>query len=212
MGTRGITASTVALGVLLSGPLAHADKFDETLDLSLQLRSSWYEADDLRLKPSPAYDARLIEATTPTLTGVGRSYGGSLRAGFSIDGFRFGIGVGAMSVAGLRLESSSEALSAGRLWALPLEAYAGYAFGSGLEVRPFLEARGTLDLVGADLSVPEYGAPFHVFVPGVALRGGLRVPLGEYFFADAGLGAGVVGPERVTLDVALGIPIPLDNL
>ncbi len=196
---------------------ARADKFDETLDVSLHARTSWFRADDVGLSPAPAYDAPTLEAADPRLTGTGRGYATSLRGNLSIDGFRFGLGTGFITSTGLSLEAgesleASEPLDPGRVWGVPFEAFAGYAFGSGRDVRPFLEVRGTLTALQVSLSNGEYGAPFNAYLPGLATRGGVLVPLSQYFFLDAGVGIGILGPERFTLDVGLGLPIPLANL
>jgi hypothetical protein len=204
-------ALPLGLGLLLCAAEARADKFDETLDVSLHGRASWFEADALGLSPAPAYDAPLLEKAAPRLTGTGRGYATVLRANLSIEGFRFGLGMGVMTVAGLTFEAD-EPLETGHLWGVPFEAFAGYAFGSGRDVRPYLELRGTLTALQLGLSTEDYGAPFNAYAPGLAARGGVLIPLSEYLFLDAGLGAGMVGPERFTLDVGLGLPIPLSNL
>ena len=84
--------------------------------------------------------------------------------------------------------------------------------GVASDVRPFVEIRGTLTALQIGLSNGDYGAPFNAYLPGLATRGGVLVPLSEYFFLDAGVGVGLLGPERFTLDVGLGLPIPLANL
>jgi hypothetical protein len=63
------------------------------------------------------------------------------------------------------------------------------------------------------LEVPELGSTAY---NGYAWAGGLGVgavvPLNEYFFVDAGASIDVVGPMRLSLHGALGIPIPLSHL
>jgi len=214
MPTRAVLATLVAASLLATAEDARADKFDETLDISLHYRASWFEAKDLGLSPSPGYDQPDLEAGAPRLTGVGRGHAAVVRANLSIDGFRFGLGTGLMTVDGLELASDAGGVTAGRLWGAPAEAFLGYAFGRGREVRPFLEARGTLDVMQLGLSTSrgDVSAPFNAYAPGLGLRAGVLVPLNEYFFVDTGLGLGIVGPQRVSIDVGLGLPIPLANL
>lgn len=204
-------AYAASCAVLFAAGEARADKFDETLDVSLHARTSWFRAKDVGLSPAPAYDAPLLEAANPRLVGTGRGYATSVRGNLSLDGFRFGLGTGFITSTGLRLEAS-EPLEPGRVWGVPFEAFFGYAFGAGRDVRPFVEIRGTLTALQIGLSNGDYGAPFNAYLPGLATRGGVLVPLSEYFFLDAGVGVGLLGPERFTLDVGLGLPIPLANL
>lgn len=208
--TRPWAVAMVGAAILTTSE-AEADKFDETLDVSLHTRTSWFRAGDIGLSPAPAYDAPVLEAADPRLVGTGRGYAASLRANLSIDGFRFGLGTGFITSTGLELEAS-EPLDPGRVWGVPLEAFVGYAFGTGRQVRPFIEMRGTLTALQVGLSNGDYGAPFNAYLPGLATRGGVLIPLSEYFFLDAGVGVGILGPERFTLDVGLGLPIPLANL
>ncbi|MEZ4438741.1 MAG: hypothetical protein R3B72_06610 [Polyangiaceae bacterium] len=201
----------VAFAVLLASSSAGADKLDETLDLSLHGRSAWFEADQRALSAAPEQTAPRLEAAGPRLAGTGRSFGGMARGNLSIDGLRFGLGLGFASVTDLRVDASLD-LEAGRLFAVPLEAFVGYAFGSARDLRPFVEARGSLTILRLGLADGDLGAAFNAYAPGLALRTGVLVPLSLYFLFEVGGGAGIVGPERFTLDAGLGLPIPLANL
>ena len=57
-------------------------------------------------------------------------------------------------------------------------------------------------------SAPE---PESRWLLGIGPRLGLRGPIGEYFFYDLAVSAGV-GPERFSVSWGLGIPIPTSNL
>jgi hypothetical protein len=213
MGWPRFTVSIVAtlVGMLAQGE-ARADKFDDTLDLSLHARGTWFEADQLELVPAPGYRFAAIEAANPRLDGVGKSFALGVRGNLSLDGFRFGLGVGVSAVQGMAFEADDGALVPGRLWGAPAEAFIGYAFGDVREVRPYLEARGTLTILQLTLDDGEISVPFNAYAPGVATRGGVLVWINEYFFFDLGVNVGIVGPERFAIDTGLGLPIPLSNL
>ena len=123
----GLIVASAVLGI--AGD-ARTDKFDETLDVSLHARTSWFQAKGAGLGLAPAYDAPVLEAADPQLVGTGRGYAASLRANLSIDGFPFGLGTGFITSTGLELEST-DPLEPGRVWGLPLEAFVGFAFDSG---------------------------------------------------------------------------------
>ncbi|MCC6527954.1 MAG: hypothetical protein IT373_35235 [Polyangiaceae bacterium] len=216
---RVVVASAAACASLAAAPSARADKFDETVDVALRLTGSWVVARELALAPVTTDDPLpALAAERPRLDGDGRSFGGLLRFGLGLDGLRFGAGAGALRLAGLELvtdagDGRAHGLELGELWGLSFEVYAGYAFGSARDVRPYLEARGTVDVLFTRLTAEGSGrASLYAAAPGVALAAGLLLPVSQYFFADVGVAVAPYGPERLSLFGALGVPIPLANL
>lgn len=204
----------LALGALVVPQLAHADKFDETLDFSIHARATSLGNRSIGLRPltSPPEDFGHARAY-----GKGFAVAPMLRANFSLHGIRFGAGAGFEGYRRLHVRyeaRDSDLFDDGMAWGLPLEAFLGYAFRTGERVRPFLEARGTATFLWArgernDRSgyVSMRGSAF-----GLAARAGVLVELNEYFFVDVGVGRFVLGPGTWTACVGLGIPIPLANL
>ncbi|MGZ3478617.1 MAG: hypothetical protein ACXVCJ_29215 [Polyangiales bacterium] len=104
------------------------------------------------------------------------------RVGVSSRAFRFGAGAGIAD--GVRTGEAFVALTAGGFW----------------KMRPFFEVRGHLDRVDDETR------------NGLGFRGGVLLPLSEYFFFDIGAGRDVIGPERFRASIGLGLPIPLSHL
>src|SRR5262245_2814546 len=118
------------IGVALAGLLAssalssaaHADKMDETLDVSLRLGGGWLELDELALEAAPLDEGpSIVSDAEPQLNGTGRAFFGVLRGNLTLSGFRFGLGTGVMSADGLSLRHGPlpAELVPGRLWGMP---------------------------------------------------------------------------------------------
>jgi hypothetical protein len=120
------------------------------------------------------------------------------RAGYTLHGFRFGAGVGLLRFA------SFDA------WGFPTELFAGYALGDaeGLRVYADLRASATHVFPSSQEGAPQ---PANRWLLGLGPRLGLRGPIGEYFFFDLSVAAGV-GPERFGVSWGIGVPIPTSNL
>jgi hypothetical protein len=215
-------AAVIAM-VLGTAGVAHADTFDETVDVSVRLGAGWFEARDLPLYVLPTDDApALLDGAEPMLQRNGRSFWGMLREGWHFDGFRFGSGVGLLTVDGLALAhqplDGGAWVEPGRLWGMSFELFAGYAFGDAREVRPYLEARGSFTLLETQLELQlpngQSGGTtgYQAYVPGVGLSAGILVPLNEYFFADVGVEVDLYGALRFAPFVGIGLPIPQSHL
>lgn len=207
MGALRRWSCAVACTAVLAVPSpARADKFDETLDVSIHGRGTLTGGRAASLRgvdvPEGFRDARFV--------GRGIAIAPVLRANLSLDGWRFGvgIGVGGYRATQLRYRSRDASLTSARAWNVPAEAFFGYAFRTGERVRPFIEARGTATFIGARAN--DVRLRGHAL--GMAARVGVLVQLNEYFFVDAGIGRAFVGPDTWTACVGLGIPIPLANL
>jgi hypothetical protein len=141
-----------------------------------------------------------------TVTDAGVGLGGAARGGFTLDGFRVGAGLGIARFGsipnGVSLDGEWRA-GPDPAWCLPLEIYAGITIGRARALRPYFELRVTDTYFWSTTSA---------WLFGVSGRAGFRVPLSEYFFADLGGGVGFTGPERASLVLSLGLPIPLANL
>lgn len=210
----------LALGLVTGG--ARADKMGETLDISIGPRTSWVMLDQ-PLRHDPFTDpVDVIERSAPSLVGTGQMWGAVARGGLTLDGVHFGLGTGVHGVTTMRLEHQpldhGMTLSPGGLWGTSYEIFAGYTFGDPRSVRPYLEARGSVTVLYSHLALahPSLGDlgehPVYTHFWGLEIRAGLRLPLGEYFFVNTGVGVAPVGPERVSMFAMLGVPIPLDNL
>ncbi len=198
---------------------AHAGKFDETLDFSLQTRVATFDAGAIGLR-TPARDPVVL--TNPHLAGRARTITPLLRGNLSFHGLRVGVGAGFDGYTGLRLEHAplpaGASVTEGRVWGIPIEGFAAYAFRPSKRVRPFVETRTTGTFIQAQARVASGVERERVPVRlrgttlAVALRAGVLVHLNEYFFLDAGIGRVVYGTEGWTASVGIGIPIPLSNL
>ena len=216
----------VALLSLASSLPARAwagDKLDETLDVEVTQGATWLETDSLTLAPAITADPPpSLTRATPRLEGAGVASLTRGRLLLSLEGVRFGAGVGFLAASGPSLHHTElpdgVLMEGGLLWGVPLEAFVAYAFGPAREVRPYLEVRGGLTVLQARLRASHPGqgdlggGDFAALLPSVGGRSGALVPLSEYFFLDLGVGYGFVGPERLSLFVGLGLPIPLANL
>jgi hypothetical protein len=201
----------IACAATVAAPLeARADKFDRTLDFSIHGRGTLTGGRALGLHgigrvPEGFGNARVV--------GRGVDLAPIMRANLSLDGWRFGVGVGAGGYRGTQLHYRSRSaapITAARVWSVPIEGFFGYAFRTGERVRPFLEARGSATFFGARTYPTDVRLRGHAL--GVAARVGILWQLNEYFFIDAGVGRTIVGPGTWTACVGLGIPIPLSNL
>lgn len=220
----GICAALTSMLVttLVSRP-AHADKMDERLDIALRLSGGWANVDSLSLHPAPLDEAPdLVEAGDLHLTGRGPAFSGTLRGNLHLNGFRVGAGVGYAAIDGLALHhmplAGGATLHADRVWGMPFELFAGYAFPFWDEVQPYAEARGSLTILQTRIEAihPELGSlgttAFNGYAPGIGMTVGVLVDIHEYFFFDAGGSVDLIGPMRLSMHAALGIPIPLANL
>ena len=196
---------------------------DETLDIALRLSGGWADVDGLSLRAAPLDEAPdLVEAADLHLLGRGPGFSGMLRGNIQLSGFRVGAGFGYAAVDGLTLGhmplADGATLHADRLWGMPFEIFAGYAFRFWEEVQPYVEARGSLTILQTRIEAnhPELGSlgstAFNGYAPGIGMSVGVLVPINEYFFFDAGGSVDLIGPTRLSLHAALGIPIPLANL
>ena len=118
----------------------------------------------------------------------------------SLEGFRFGAGIG--------FSGTPTVSGPGVVWALPIEAFAGYAFG---RARPGLQPYVELRASAAHVFSPREGEIPSVWAFSLVQRAGVRVLLSQYFFFDFGVGVGI-GAERAQIMWALGLPIPTANL
>jgi hypothetical protein len=156
-----------------SCPAEASDKFDTTLDFSVHGETG------------------LLDDGAVTLGPKGR-------AGYTLNGFRFGAGVGLIRIADYDA------------WGLPTELFAGYAVGHAEGLRAYADLRATATHVFPS-SHPNAPQPSDRWLLGLGPRLGLRGPIGEYFFFDLAVSAGF-GPERFGVSWGLGIPIPTSNL
>jgi hypothetical protein len=178
------TALLIGLATLAFGQPAHADKFDSTLDVSLATSGTMLHVDADRLR---------VQWLAPGATG---------RIGMSLEGFRFGAGIGFFGA-----PASPAPGFRGPLWGIPIELYTGYAFGRARKLQPYIELRASVTHLFAPTQTEMATAWAFSIMP----RVGVRIPLNEYFFIDVGAGVGA-GAERVQITWALGIPIPTANL
>lgn len=214
-----LAAGLCIVGVAMVPRPAWAGKFDETLDFSVHMRASTWSAGAIGLRagsksPELPSDARL--------TGRAHAFAPMLRGGLTFHGLRVGVGAGFEGYSGLRMAHdplpSGHVVGNGRVWGVPLEGFAAYAFRGGERVRPFVELRTTGTLVRARADVVREGdgrigkLRMQATTFAVAAQAGVLVHLNEYFFAEAAVGRVVYGVGGWTAGVAIGIPIPLANL
>ena len=109
------------LGVLAFTQPARADKADSTLDISLSATGTLLHVDADRMR------------------GQWLAPGTAGRIGMSLEGLRFGAGIGFFGVPGA---TSSAQGFRGPVWGIPIEIFAGYAFGSARKLQPYIEVRG----------------------------------------------------------------------
>lgn len=170
---------------------ARADKFDSTLDVSL------------------ATSGTLLHVDAERLRGQWLATGAAGRVGLSLEGFRFGGGIGFFGVPGV---TSMQQGFRGAVWGIPMELFAGYAFGSARKLQPYVELRASATHLFAPMAAAMGESEMvSVWTLSLTPRIGFRVPLSEFFFFDFGVGAGA-GAERVHVFWALGLPIPTRNL
>ena len=174
-------AIAIGLGLFTSASVARADKFDSTLDIAATLTSS-------------------LVQTKNDIAGQWLATGLVDRVGLSHHGLRVGASFGFLGVAG-------ESATPGTIWGVPLEVYAGWAFGNARNPQPYFEVRGSAIHI---FSLTPSGVP-STWGFSLVPRIGMRVPLGEYFFVDFGVGVGV-GAERIQMSWGFGMPIPTANL
>ncbi len=221
---RWYAVGLIAALSLGAGP-ARADKMAETLDISLSSRVSWVEIQRPMTTAPLAEGSDVIDASRPHLFGTGALMGGVARFGATLDGVRFGAGVGVVTVAGLAFQHvplpEGMAVETGGIWGAPFEGYLGYAFGDARGVRPLLEVRGGVTVLQSEavLRDPVLGtlgsAPLNVYLANLELRAGVRIPIGDLLFFEGGVGVSVlpvdIGPERGSLFFAFGLPVPFAN-
>jgi hypothetical protein len=220
--SRHLPAVVVGLLLLALPQRARADKMDTTLDVSLGSRVSWIQVDQGMKTPPFAGDVSVIDATGPRLVGSGVLAGGLLRGGLTLDGVHFGLGAGFAGAGRLSFvhipPPDHVNMHAGKIWGMPFEAFAGYTFGDSRDIRGFVEVRGGITLLQTQVQLSDerlggLGAhPLNAYLLALELRAGVRIPLSDEFFVNAGIGGSPIGVERVSGSVALGVPIPLDNL
>ena len=169
-----------------------SDKFDDTLDFSLRANIGQIEGDGW----------------------TALRHGGLLRGNLSLAGVRFGIGVGGHRVGGATpmADANHNELHTGGM-SLVGEAFVGYALFS-YDIRPYVELRGAWNMLRLDrrsvIAVALPPTTEHEF--GFGVRAGVAIALSEYFYVDVGGYLGATGAERMSLSLALGLPIPLSNL
>jgi hypothetical protein len=151
--------------------------------------------------------------------------GGIGRLGFTLDGVRFGLGMGIVTATKLRFTHLPlpEGMTAepGPLWGVPFEGYLGYTIGDPDEVRGIVELRGALTILQTRVSVHDAtlgslgDTPLNAYLASLELRAGVRVPLENWLYLETGIGISPpvsdVFPERGSLFVALGLPVPTVN-
>jgi hypothetical protein len=204
---------------------ARADKMGTTLDVSLGERSAWVELDHPLRVPPAGVSAPAIDALQPHVTGTGGLFGAVGRIGITYHWLRAGIDVGGHGAAFLDLRHANTpdglTLDAGPLWGVPVEGYIGYILGDADEVRLFGELRGGFSVLHTQLTLRAgdrviADAGYNAYYPNFDVRLGVRVPITDYFFFEGGVALSPlpndVGPERGSIFVALGLPIPLANL
>lgn len=213
----------VAIFVAMWGAAdARADKFDKTLDLSLHIRGGTFGAAGMGLRSRRGTGPSAVTDAHPRLVGQGRSVTSLMRVNLSLNGFRFGIGAGYRNLAGLRLDRdrlpSGYYIDHGRVGGLPFEGFVGYALGDVEPVRPYVELRTTATVVVAQARLMQQDVGdlgkfwLHATAFDVVGRAGVLVPLGEFFFLDAGMGWTFHGSGGWVGSVGIGIPIPTANL
>jgi hypothetical protein len=184
---------------------AAADKFAETLEISVGVQGGWITADtEVEIVTGPA------EAAHTRLIGEGAMWQLPARGGFTLDGLRFGLGAGPWWTQHLRLRGYPEPVLDGIHGGAAFEAYVGYAFGAPDEVRPFIEARPWLAMGRIDVAPGD--AELRALVYGLDAHAGVRIPIGVWAFVEAGATAGIIGPNRAAARLSLGIPIPMAHL
>lgn len=193
---------------------ARADKFDETLDLSVHGRLTTPSDDAIALRHTShgPRDVGHIRATRE-----GATMSPMLRGGFTLHGFRFGVGVGFEGYRKMHVRYRSDVdrrMDRGVAWGLPFEAFAGYVVRSGRVVRPYVEARGAVTLVHVRTEDRRASEVMWSRATSFALAGqaGVVIHPNDHVFFDLGIGRVALGPGRWTASVGVGIPIPLANL
>jgi hypothetical protein len=202
-------------GLLSTSPAAAdglSDKFDETLDLSLDIRAGLLGGRDL-FTGAEDNPARVRDGAR--LSGVGEAIGATLRGGLTLDGLRFGLGLGAFRVEGLSLADAPL-----EVWGLGLEgeAFLGFTAKRFSSARPYIELRADARLITLGVERSEQGGGAFGLGDlsargfGAGVRAGLLVPLSEYFFLDIAAQYDALGDRAGGLSFGLGLPIPTDNL
>jgi hypothetical protein len=174
-------ASAIVFGFLALPSVARADKFDSTLDIAATATSA-------------------LVQTGGDLAGQWFATGLVDRIGLSHRGLRLGASFGFLG-------APSASTTPGTIWGVPFEAFAGCAFGKARRPQPYVELRASAIHV---FSPTNSGVP-STWAFSLMPRIGVRIPLGEYFFVDFGVGAGV-GAEKIHISWGFGIPIPTANL
>lgn len=219
-----LSGLALALAFSVTTP-ARADKMSETLDISLSARAAWLEI-HREMDVAPAAEGMdLLTRSRPHLHGVGPLMGGTGRIGFTLDGVRFGAGVGVVTAASLDFlhQPLGDGLSveSGPLWGAPFEAYLGYTIGEPDEVRGLLELRGALTVLQTSVIVKDAvlgtlgDTPLNVYLANLEIRAGIRVPVGKLFYFEGGIGLSPlpaeIGPERGSLFFTIGLPVPTSH-
>jgi hypothetical protein len=213
----------VILGAAGLSSFVQADTFDDTLDIEVSGMATRLNTQGFPLKVAPAATGpSLLEGDSVRLNGTGDFWGGVYRTGATLGGWRFGAGVGFGGVHGLsyvaRPLPDNWSLKVGNIWAGMMELYGGYAWGKYKNVRPYLEIRGGLTFLQSQIGLihPVYGelgaSPHNAYLGVLSGRVGLLVPLSEYFFLDMAVGYGIVGQEKQSFVIGLGLPIPMSHL
>lgn len=221
---RALTGLAAGLGLSVTAP-AHADKMAETLDISISARAAWLEI-HREMDVAPAAEGMdLLTRSRPHLHGIGPLVGGTGRLGVTLDGVRFGAGVGIVTAANLDFlhQPLGDRLSveSGPLWGAPFEAYLGYTIGDPDEIRALFELRGALTVLQTNVVVKDAvlgtlgDTPLNVYLANLEIRAGVRVPIGSLFYFEGGIGVSPlpaeIGPERGSLFFTIGLPVPTSH-
>lgn len=193
----------------------------ETLDISLQSRFAWLQIHrELVPGPGRAPIAPLMRSR-PHFRGDGALMGGIGRFGFTLEGVRFGFGVGVVTVSGLDFLHTpyEDGISAdvGGVWGVPLEGYLGYTIGDPEEVRGFFELRGAFTMLQTSVNVQHEAlgslGDTHLlaYLGSLEVRAGVRIPIDKNFFVETGIGVSPlpnhIAPERGSFFFGVGLPV-----
>lgn len=221
---RILTAGGVLVALTCSSG-AHADKMDETLDISLSSRFAWLQIhDEMQVAPA-AEEVDVLTNARPHLRGSGPLMGGTLRLGFTLDGVRFGAGLGVVTASGFDFQHEPLAdgfsMSPGNIWGAPIEGYLGYTIGDSGGVRGIFDVRGALTILQSNVTLKHEtlgnlgDTPLNVYLGSLEIRLGVRIPVDKVFYLEGGLGISPlpaeIAPERGSLFFAVGLPVPTSH-
>ncbi len=204
---------------------ARADKMSETLDISLGARVAWLDIHRELGVPFSEEPIDVLMESQPHLVRSGPLSGGLLRMGLSLDGLRVGVGLGLVGgyKMGFKHRPFRDGITAevGGLWGANVEGWVGYAFFDHDDVRPFIDIRGAFTALQTTVAISdqELGrlgeSHLTALLGSLEIRAGLRLPMSDWLFAEVGVGISPlpsdIGPERGSVFVNLGLPIPTAN-